>query len=342
METLSFNPKNITKVLISGLNDRAKNIITQRYGLGEEADRKTLEEIGKKYGITRERVRQLVNYALGSVRKSKYYSLSESALGELKDTISKMGSILAEREILNRLSRDNQTRNHIHFLLILGDSFIKMKEDNFFYHRWTIDDEKAEKIHQLLHQVHSYFKEGVIMPEKEIIYLAQNYARNLLEEKIKEEIILSWLRISKLIDRNALGDWGKITSEYIRPRGIRDLAFLVFRKYGEPMHFNDAAKAIADTFNRNAHRATVHNELIKDDRFVLVGRGVYALSEWGYTPGTVSDVIKDILKKFSPLAKEEIIKRVLKARQVKENTILVNLQNTKNFKRNPDGTYKIV
>jgi hypothetical protein len=114
------------------------------------------------------------------------------------------------------------------------------------------------------------------------------------------------------------------------------------RKHGSPMHFKEVAKAITDTFNRKTHMATTHNELIKDSRFVLIGRGIYALTEWGYKPGIVRDVIKEILLKEGPLSKEEVIDRVMKERYLKKNTILVNLQNPKYFKKVENGLYTFV
>jgi len=105
------------------------------------------------------------------------------------------------------------------------------------------------------------------------------------------------------------------------------------------MHFTEVAKAIAKYFDKRAHTATTHNELIKDKRFVLVGRGLYALTEWGYSAGIVREVITEILKKHGPLTKEEIIERVLRERYVKPNTIVVNLQNPAYFKRTPEGKF---
>ena len=94
-------------------------------------------------------------------------------------------------------------------------------------------------------------------------------------------------------------------------------------------------------FAATAHVATTHNELIKDPRFVLVGRGLYALSEWGYMSGVVKDVIRNVIEKNGPLTKKEVIEKVLKERYVKENTILVNLQNPKYFKKDKEGKYSI-
>jgi DNA-binding winged helix-turn-helix (wHTH) protein len=58
--------------------------------------------------------------------------------------------------------------------------------------------------------------------------------------------------------------------------------------------------------------------------------------------GVVRDVIKKIIEKNGPLTKEEIIAKVLKERYVKDNTIMVNLQNQKHFKKDKDGKYSIV
>jgi len=120
---------------------------------------------------------------------------------------------------------------------------------------------------------------------------------------------------------------------------MRDYAFLVIRRHGSPMHFTEVARAIYEVFGKRAHTATCHNELIKDKRFVLVGRGLYALTEWGYEGGVVKDVIKKVLKKYGPLHRDEVIDKVLKERYVKTNTIIVNLQDRNVFGRDKEGRY---
>jgi len=341
MTILTFKPNIITKNLIFVLKDRTRNIITQRYGLGDFPKRKTLEAIGQQYGITRERVRQIENFALNSMKKSPVFESSQPVFAELKDIIAQKGKILSEKEILDHLAEEPKLKNHIFFLLMLGDDFIKLKEDDEFEHRWTVDKESAEKVHEVLRRLHQEIKEKDLLPEKEIISSLKKYAENVMLEKIRDEIVRSWLAISKIISSNPMGEWGLASSPHIKPRGVRDLAFLVLRKEGSPMHFTEVAKKISQYFPRPAHAATVHNELIKDDRFILVGRGLYALDEWGYKAGTVTDIIKGIIKKSGPLSKEEIVKAVLKERYVKENTILVNLQNRLYFKRNKEDKYVI-
>ena len=147
--------------------------------------------------------------------------------------------------------------------------------------------------------------------------------------------------MSKTVGKNPLGEWGRASSPNIRTRGVKDLAYLVMRRHGSPMHFKEVTDSIGKTFGKKTHYATCHNELIKDSRFVLVGRGMYALSEWGYKSGTAREVITDILKKEGPLSKEEVVKRVNKERYFKKNTILVNLVNSKYFKKNKNGLYTL-
>jgi DNA-directed RNA polymerase delta subunit len=127
--------------------------------------------------------------------------------------------------------------------------------------------------------------------------------------------------------KNPLGEWGKTSAPGIRVKNIRDHAYLALKRHGSPMHFREVAKAIEKLFGKKAHEATTHNELIKDSRFVLVGRGIYALKEWGYRPGPVVEIIKQVLKENGALTKDEIMKKVAKERYVKPNTVIVNLQN---------------
>lgn len=340
MVVLTFKPNHITKNLTSVLKNRTRDIISQRYGLND-SKRKTLEAIGDQYGITRERIRQIENFAINAIKKSQAFEMSKPALEELKNLIHKKGKILSEEEVLDYLAEDPKLKSHVFFLLVLGDDFVKIKEDEEFSHRWTIDKTHAEKVHEALRRLHKDIKEEDLIPEDKIISFLKKHADTVVGDEIKEEIIKSWLKVSKIISKNAMGEWGLSSSPNIRPRGMRDRAYLVLKKHGLPMHFNEVTEKISQYFSRKAHPATVHNELIKDNRFVLVGKGLYALKEWGYEPGTVKDIVRKMIKSKGPLSKEEIIRNILKERKVKENTILVNLQNRKFFKKNKEGKYVI-
>lgn len=338
-KSITFKPKQLSKKIMSDLHDRAYDVIENRFGLSVDAEEKTLEAIGKKYGITRERVRQIENAAIASIKKSEAYKAENAAFEELKNLILSMGAIVPEKELLSAISKDPSTQNHIHFYLVLHDDFKEHKEDENFSTRWSVDDSIANEVHNSLKKLYSSLSDEDLIPESEMINRFISELKNLNTQYKNEEIAKRYLSMSKNIASNPLGEWGRAGSSNIKTRGIKDFAFLAMRKHGSPMHFREVAKSICDTFNKETHAATCHNELIKDKRFVLVGRGTYGLAEWGYKPGVVREVIKDILKKEGPMTKEAVVDRVMKERFLKRNTILVNLQNPKYFKKNKAGLY---
>ncbi len=339
---LTFNPKQVVKKLLSSLPARAQDVIMGRFGLNQSGEEMTLESIGKKYGITRERVRQIENYAINHIRKADSYQKEKAVFDELRDTINKMGGVIAEDDLLNHLGKDISARKNIHFLLVVGDDFNKIKEDIEFKHRWHVDQNLSDKIHEALQKLYSRLGDDEIVPESEIIASFLEHLKDVSDEYKQDEILTRWLAISKNVSKNPLGEWGKTKSSNIKTKGVRDYAYLILRKHGSPIHFREVAKLISEVFKKKAHVATTHNELIKDPRFVLVGRGLYALKEWGYSTGVVRDVIREILKKEGPLAKEAVLEKVLKERYVKANTVMVNLQNPKYFKKNKQGMYTFV
>lgn len=341
MAKINFQPKQVTKKLLSPLSDRAKEVLVKRYGLGIKPQKQTLESIGQEYGITRERVRQIEDSALDNIRKSIEYKDCDSYFDEIKTLVEKMGGIVSESELLNELSKAESIQNQIHFILVVGNPFFKKKEDEHFAHRWHIDEALSKKVEDSIKKLYQNLGDEDIISESEMVAQFLKHLENLSEKYSNDEVLKRWLNISKKISKNPLGEWGRAESTNINVKGIRDYAYLVIRRHGSPIHFKEVAEQISKIFNKKAHIATTHNELIKDNRFVLVGRGLYALSEWGYSTGVVRDVIKEIIKKNGPLTKNEIIDKVLKERHVKQNTILVNLQNQKFFKRDKVGKYSI-
>ena len=342
MNTLTFKPKQITKKLLSVLPERSREVLVSRYGLSADAEKMTLEAIGKLYKITRERVRQIENYALAAIRKSADYKKERATFEELEKMIEVMGGVVVESDLLGSVAKDASTQNHLHFLLVVGESFKKMKEDEEFKHRWYVDDVLADKVHGALRKFYKSLSDNDIIPESEVVSKFFDYVKEMSLDARDEEVTKRWLSVSKQIGKNPLGEWGLTSSPNISIKGMRDCAFLVIRRHGSPIHFREVAKSIEKMFGKKAHVATTHNELIKDPRFVLVGRGLYALAEWGYLSGVVKDVIRKIIEKNGPLTKEKIIEKVLKERYVKENTIIVNLQNPKYFKKDKEGRYSVV
>lgn len=337
-----FKPKAIVKKLLGVLPERSRIVLEARFGLSTNTERVTLESIGQRYGITRERVRQIENHALQSLKKSPGFADATSAFHELERIIDSLGGIVCESDLLDFITKDKSMQNHIYFLLVLGDPFKFRKEDDEVERCWYVDPELAAQVEKALNDLYKGLSDEDLIPEGEMIDRFLKELQTINDKHRNSEVLKRWLAISKRVGKNPLGEWGHAASPNVKTKGVRDYAYLAVKRHGSPLHFREVAKMIEKMFNRAAHVATTHNELIKDDRFVLVGRGMYALKEWGYTSGVVRDVIRELLRKNGPLTKDEIIEKVLKERHVKAGTIVVNLQNQKYFKRGKDAKFTVL
>lgn len=339
--SFSFDATQLVKQLLAEIPERAREVLTLRFGLGSTAERETLEAIGERWNITRERVRQIEAAGLDAIRASAAFEKSSKAFDELAAYLHSLGAVVEEEELLAGLGKDEKVRNRFRFLLVVGSAFFRERETDHFYARWHVDHATAERVHQALTRLYGSLSDDEVLAEGDLLDRFLEELKDVNDAYKNEEVLKRWLSLSKTISSNPLSEWGKAHAPAIRTKGIRDYAYLVIKRSGEPMHFSDVAKAIGDLFSKRAHVATTHNELIKDARFVLVGRGLYALSEWGFQPGVVRDVIRDVLAKHGPLNRDQVIEEVKKVRYVKDNTILVNLNDARYFTRHKNGTYAL-
>lgn len=344
----NFQPLSLVKNILVSLRDRDREILVKRFGLNGE-NIETLEAIGKKYNLTRERVRQIEKDCLASLKKKGIVELKE-ALQLLFDTIVEHGSIMPEEFLIQTVlikKNENLDQQAVKFLLSLGDQFHYHKETNDFWPSWSVVGYAASTLSEVIDQFISILKsEGRPMSPTNLFGKFKNsdyFKTNTL--RLSDRPLKSYLSIAKAIQINPFSEIGLASWSEIKPRDVGDKAYLVLKHHGKPEHYSVITQLINEhKFDqRIAYKETVHNELIKDDRFILVGRGIYALSEWGYKKGVVADVITEILRSSPhPLSREEIITEVLKKRMVKRNTILVGLSNKKLFRKIGKDKYTLV
>lgn len=318
----NFDYKNICSELFANLSGKQKETIVRRFGL-KEAQKETLEAIGRDFGVCRERVRQIQLASLDKIsfKLEKHNKVFQYFFKHLKS----FGGLRKESILLEELGGDDN-KNEVSFLLSLKKPFKRINENNDFYSCWITDKSHFDPAKKI---ISSLFNQ--LQKTKKPLPIAN------LKSPLKRKALLSVLGVSKKIHPNEEGLYGLSSWPEINPKGIKDRAYLVFKKAKKPLHFKEVTKLI-----EGSHVQTVHNELIKDSRFILVGRGTYALSEWGYYPGQVKDVIFSILKQApKSLTKEEILGKVLKQRIVKENTVLLNLNNKNHFLRDAEGKYTV-
>ncbi len=341
------NLKNILDEIIKVLNPRVREIIEKRFGI-RTISYQTLEAIGQSMNITRERVRQIEALGLKQLTNKNVLEPIKPMFDLIEKNLMVYGGVRREDSFLKELTetfslKEKNRENLINFALTLGKGrFMYFKETPLFRSAWALNNVYYNKatamaagLKEKLANQNSLFSKGDLL----------KIASELADKNLNDEAVLSHVELCREISQNPFGEWGLMSSPEVSPRGVKDKAYLVFKKEKKPLHFTEVAELINKTVfsDRKAHPQTVHNELIKDERFVLVGRGTYALSDWGYEPGTVRDVLVSVLKNSGKgLTKDEIVKTVQSKRLVKENTILLNLQNRKVFKKTEDQRFTLV
>jgi len=330
----------ITEILSIIDQEREREIITRRFGLYDR--RETLEQIGELLGITRERVRQLEKAIIIRLKiaadENKIASVASFEKIFIRN-LTELGRIARIQDLTDHLmgrTTDQRERAHVAFVAELAPNLTVVDENDNYFHSVGIAEYGDDK--KIKNEV------------DEIVKVIKKHGEPLTVEQIHDQLsyehpshIRALASVSKSL-AHLKDNWGLVKWPTVNPKNIRDKIYVILAEKGKPMHFSEIAKSIkASSFKRkDVTTQAIHNELIKDRRFVLIGRGIYALDSWGFSKGTVSDIIVDVLRKSeTPLHRDEIVKRVLKSRQVKETTILLNLQSKPQFKRVAKATYSL-
>lgn len=319
--------------------EREREIITRRFGLYDRKE--TLEQIGELLGITRERVRQLEKAIITKLRAATDNNQIQAVSVIEKNIIrhlTELGRIARVQDLADYMLNSNDKTDHAHiaFIAELSPHLTTINEKDNYHQGVGITEYGNEK---------EYIKKI-----DEIVKTIKKHGEPLSIEELHSKLdhahpdhVKALASVSKSL-AHLKENWGLVKWPAVNPKNIRDKIYVILAEKGKPMHFSAIAKAIkaSDFKRKNVTTQAIHNELIKDKRFVLIGRGIYALQSWGFKRGTVADIIADVLKKADePLHRDEIVKRVLKSRQVKETTILLNLQSKPQFKRVAKATYTL-
>ncbi|MEI7818712.1 MAG: sigma factor-like helix-turn-helix DNA-binding protein [bacterium] len=313
--------------------DRDRVVVAKRHGIKSHAPH-TLEQIGSELGITRERVRQIEKAAISKIREQ--FIGTNQARTDLIKHVDAIGGLSQLETVAHELHLSEADLPNLAYLVRITPEVILV--------------EQTDEIRPLVASTDLYEYDSVVKLHQALTKVLADLSKPSKFDKIHASIdgphtasaLQELAGASKRI-ANLDGVWGLISWPEVNPKSIRDKTYLVLKKAGRPMHFTEIADKITrlQANPKSVTTQAVHNELIKDARFVLIGRGIYALAEWGYQAGTVADIITQILQEEPQLSREEIIKRVLSRRQVKVATIALNLQEKPQFERVSKGMYKL-
>lgn len=339
-----LRPKEIIEKLLLVLSEKEKFIIQHRFGIGIEG-RKTLEAIGQHYSVTRERIRQIEKNALKKLKRNAFNTQLKFINEMAKTIVKKHGGLLIETKLIHILLNTSPAltpdqANEIKLSLSLDPDFEKATNTIDFHPHWRFQNVPLSLVRKISDTGYKILKaKGDVMP---LVNLNAAILEKLGEE-VAEMLIVSILEVDKrtkfVKEGMGLKEW-----RHINPRTLRDKIHYILEKENKPLHFEEISEKIRGMKfdQKRINVQAVHNELIRNDHFVLIGRGIYALDKWGYEPGTVAEVLQGILKDGKARSREEIMKEVLKRRQVKKITIYLNLKNNPHIKTLEGDKYQWV
>lgn len=335
----------VVENLLLLLSEKEKVVIKKRFNLGK-IGKHTLEEIGDEFSVTRERIRQIEKNALAKMKRNVFNTALRSLHDFVTNVVRSHGSLVKKESLINELVAIVADKNKVDISCL--DLSLVLHEDldcvgntiNFYPYvkERSLPDFFIK--HASNHVVNQLNKHG---DKKNLSKIHEDLKSAFKDMDFDIVKVKSLVNIDKRLvvldgDLVALLEW-----RHINPRTLRDKILYVLRNENKPLHFTNISEKISSKNfdNKVVNLQAVHNELIRHDAFVLIGRGIYALKEWGYENGTVAEVIKSILKEKKELSQEEIIDLVLKQRQVKKITIILALKNNKNFTRVGRKQYRL-
>ncbi len=336
----------VVSQLLRLLSPKERMVIERRYNL-DHTHKATLEEIGKHFKVTRERIRQIEKSALQKLRRNVFTTPLSSLFTLATEVIIEHGGVMKQdlfyneliRRIMNSGSADVDSLSLAFELdpayVVVGNT-IKLHPYIRLQH---ISDDAITEVCATATR---------LLEEKSDVSPKNEFVREVFNlHQAKANVSPAFIESSLHLDKNIKvlpEGFGLYSWRHIHPRTLRDKIFFILREARKPMHFVDIANKIIEMRfdTKHVNLQAVHNELIRCSDFVLIGRGIYALKEWGYQSGTVMDVIESILRQYGEMEQEEIVKSVLERRQVKRITILLALKNSDTFVRTGRKRYKLV
>lgn len=345
-----FNPTEALTTLLKELTGKEEDILRRRYALSG-TEEQTLEEIGKLYKVTRERIRQIEKAAIAKLRRARQFGETVRPVEHLVTSIlANHGGVMEEGALLDQLlsysgPTEANRRSVLFFLYeLLKDKVEPLPADDDFRSAWKLKSASLDLFRETIGSLRGTIE--TIAQPADLATLMGRFRESPFflerQKRLTDDVVTAALELSQDIAKNPYGEYGLTSWGSITPKRMSDKIYLVLKKEGKPLHFTEIAKRINDAGfdERKAYPPTVHNELILNKEYVLVGRGIYALREWGYREGVVAEVLVDILTKAKkPMAREALVEEVLRQRLVKKNTVHLALTNKTLFKKLPSGEY---
>lgn len=308
--------------LLSDLNSREADVIKKRFGINSKP--LSLEKIGKEYGITRERVRQIEDKALKKIsHKSLQLAFFEKTLYPIINDL--LGDLKIKREIfiyrkLNEIyDIKEEEMNILRFFFNIFEKIYYKEENRLFNSFLSTQKHFFEKGLKILNHLYNRLEKNkdTILKEEDVLKILLNEIKIHWNIQPSVEEILEFLKISKVIKRNPLNEYGHFKHPRITPVLLKNKIKIIFEIEKRPLHFNEIHQKLLElseiedellpfVWKKRYTNHSIHNALLENDDFVKYGRGKYVLREWGYEEGHIIALMRKILEERKEVDVDEL------------------------------------
>ncbi|MER3570241.1 MAG: hypothetical protein C4348_01370 [Patescibacteria group bacterium] len=334
--------KEIVQEILNNFNLREQDIIFRRYGLTFKEIEESLEAIGRDYHITRERVRQIQNKIINKLKPiiNNHPKINEFTQ-KVKSLLEPLGikeenrfySILLKEKIIER-----EDIKFVKFILIFREDIVYHKGDEILKSLLAKEKDVFLFFKHLSEKLYKLFSENInkILLEEEVLNLIEQELKRHINTPVEKEELMEVLRILRGLYKNPFNHWGLDGNKFVVPSSLKEKIYLILKNEGKPMHFSQIYERLEELrkieneflhfyWKKTYSLDSLKNELIKHDDFVLVGRGIYALKEFGYPEGTIYDLIKNFISEKKITNFNEIYNFISNLKIFKPNTLIIYL-----------------
>src|SRR3989344_2127416 len=201
-----FDPEQVAAKLFSILSEREQDILVRRYGL-KVKEKMTLEEIGKQYSVTRERIRQVENASINKILSEYRDSLLRDLEALIRDVLEDHGELMSENRLVQNLldtdAESDQSKALVHFMLnqLLAERLQLVRESDAVYKTWSLQAARWDEFHSIIDRLVE-----IIKKHNEPLRLEQllDRARGAVSvpEDDFERILVNYLDVTKKIEEN--------------------------------------------------------------------------------------------------------------------------------------------
>lgn len=308
--TSEISFKDAINIIFSSVTPKYLPMMEKRFGYDGKC--KTLEAIGKEIGITRERVRQIIEKEIRRIRHPKRKDAVQTLIENIERLLFRYKGILSINDIAKDVFFDNGTHKQVRFLISL---FSELYEERYRivdkYFLTSLSDNEINTFQFNIREAALQCKFPI--DEKTLMENIQSLVGFVSKDYLSYHLLYrERLEISK----------GQVLS--LGRLSIPQRVKLVIKDIDKPMHFSEIAKLYKTHFSDSTAKTStlehaIHTRISNSNDFIIVNPGTFMLRSKFIIPDNIKQIVKtsrDILHSMKNISDTKFILNELKKRDI--------------------------